>query len=446
MIRADPRLMSCALLAACVLTSGPAESQTARHPAAPTQERPATGGGRPLFVRPPADLDVVAAVLPLGNVNPAPAGGHIRPVNHMYLDYVTPRNGGTHLVDVHAMAAGRIVALFQRQTEVQGVGPVDEYEVWIQHTDEVTSYYDHLHELEARLLYPDWRDPAAGWVDIGPGRFLFLGVNGARDPVHVRPGQRLGGTRNYSTNWDIGVVDTRHIGSFLGRGVLRYPSFPEFLAQYIREGGNAPRLGPGQPFPGESFVNSACFIDYMTPPLAAEWRAKLVSGGSCGRPDWDQEGTLLGNWYRADVTAVTFENMMMTEANAISFSPYNRDPVNQVQIGVGTNFVAGWPASIAPISESVRVAAADRLTRPLAFTPDRTPGSQRNPDPAAVGVGGYACYDIPAPEFGGATHRLLVYHHSVDGVEHVELRYGPASCAVLPVWSQFTVWWGDYVR
>jgi hypothetical protein len=146
------------------------------------------------------------------------------------------------------------------------------------------------------------------------------------------------------------------------------------------------------------------------------------------------------------VTAVTFENMMMAEPNAISFSPYNRDPVNQVQIGVGTSFVAGWPASIAPISESVRAVAADRLARPLAFTPDRTPGSQRNPDPAAVGVGGYACYDIPAPEFGGATHRLLVYHHSVGGVEHVELRYGPASCATLPVWSSFTVWWGDYVR
>jgi hypothetical protein len=68
------------------------------------------------------------------------------------------------------------------------------------------------------------------------------------------------------------------------------------------------------------------------------------------------------------------------------------------------------------------------------------------PPPAAVGVGGHACYDIPAPEFGGATHRLLVYHHVVDGVEHMELRYGPASCAPLPDWSLFTVWWEDYVR
>ena len=438
MIRVDSRLVACVFLAAGVIASDRAESQTG--------EAPAAGVGRPVFVRPPADLEEVGAVVPLGNVNPAPDGGQIRPVNHMYLDYVTPRGGGTHLVGVAAMAPGRIVALFQRQTEVAGVGPVDEYQVWIQHTDEVTSYYDHLHELEPRLGLPDWRDPTAGWVVVGPGRLLFLGLNGARSPVRVHPGQRLGGTRNYFTNWDIGVVDTRRTGAFLGSGVLRYPSLSEFLAQYIREGGVAPALGPDQPFPGESFVNSACFIDLMTPPLAARWRPKLPGDGSGGRPDWDRSGTLLGTWYRADVTAVTFENMLMTETNAISFSPYNLDPSNKVQIGIGKSFVPGWPASIAPLPESLRAAAADRLARQLVFTPDRTPGSQRNPEPAAVGVGGYACYDIPSPEFGGTPHRLLVHHHSVGGVEHVELRYGPASCAVLPDWSTFTVWWGDYVR
>jgi hypothetical protein len=443
MVRADPRLTVFAFLATCVLASGPAESQAAPHSAAPAQERLATGGGRPRFARPPADPSEVAAVIPLGNVNPAPDGGHIRPVNHMYLDYVTPRNGGSHLVDVYAMAEGSIVALFQRQTDVQDVGTVDEYQVWIQHTDEVTIYYDHLHELDARLGLPDWRDPMAGWVDVGPGRFLFLGLNGARDPVRVHPGQRMGGTRNYFTNWDIGIVDTRHVGNFLGHGLLRYPTFPEFLAQYNSEGGAAPPLGPDQPFPGESFVNSTCFIDYMTPPLAAQWRAKLVGDGSCGRPDWDRSGTLLGNWYRADVTTVTFENMMKIEANAISFSPYNRDPLNKVQIGIGTNFVDNWPAAV---SSLLRDAARDRLTRQLVFTPDRTPGSERNPDPAAVGVGDYACYDIPAPDFGGDTHRLVVKHDVVGGVEHVELRYGQAPCDSPPDWSLFTVWWGDYVR
>jgi DNA-binding NarL/FixJ family response regulator len=41
-------------------------------------------------------------------------------------------------------------------------------------------------------------------------------------------------------------------------------------------------------------------------------------------------------------------------------------------------------------------------------------------------VGGYACYDVPSPEFGGATPRLLVYHHSLGRL--LSLR----RCVLLP--------------
>ena len=185
----DPTgLIARVVLAACVLASGLAEGQSE-----PTHDQLASGGGLPVFARPPADLAEVAAVIPRGNVNPAPDGGHIRPVKHMYLDYVTPRNGGNHLVDVYAMAAGTIVALFQRQTGGLAAGPVDEYQIWIQHSAEVTIYYDHLHELDARLGLPDWRDNTAGWVDVGGGRFLFLGLNGARSPVRVHPARGWAG-------------------------------------------------------------------------------------------------------------------------------------------------------------------------------------------------------------------------------------------------------------
>lgn len=439
------RMTPSAVLAACVLASCSRDTATTPQPTRPSLEVLPAGGGRPRFVRPPANLDQVAAIIPLGNVNPAAQGGHVRPVKHMYLEYLTPGNGGDQLVEVFAMAPGRIVALLHHQTSISGVGLIDEYEIWIQHTDEVTSYYDHLHVLDPGLGLPEWTDLTAGWLAVGDSQILFLGLNGVREAVRVHPGERLGGTRNYSSNWDIGIVDTRRVGAFLGGGLLRYPTFREFLAQFVSEGGTAPALDPNQPFPGEMFVNSACFLDYMTPPLAAQWRAKLLGDGSCGRPDWDRAGTLMGTWYRADVTTVTLENMAMLEPNAISFSPYNFDPANKVQIGIGTSFVAGWPAG-PPIPDALRAAATDRLTRPLQFIPDRTPGTRRNPDPAAVGVGDHACYDIPSPALGGATHRLLVYHHSIEGVEHVELRYGPVSCAILPDWSRFTTWWGDYVR
>lgn len=137
------------------------------------------------------------------------------------------------------------------------------------------------------------------------------------------------------------------------------------------EGGHVPSLSPNQPFPGESFVNSTCFLDYLTPPLAASWRAKLVGDGSCGRPGWDRSGALMGTWYRADVTAVTFQNMMNTESNAISFSPCKRDPVNRVQIGIGTSFVPGTSAEVGALHlrstrrRSMRSPLNGRPARPL---------------------------------------------------------------------------------
>ena len=56
MIRVDPRLMSFAFLAVGVLASLPAESQTARHPAAPEPERPAGVGARCLCALRPISM------------------------------------------------------------------------------------------------------------------------------------------------------------------------------------------------------------------------------------------------------------------------------------------------------------------------------------------------------------------------------------------------------
>jgi hypothetical protein len=260
----------------------------------------------PVFSHAPADLNLVSAVIPLGNVN-AVAGGHVRPVNHLYVQYLAPANGGTDSVDVDAMAAGKIVGLIQRQTQAcvlpDHTAPsgcaslpgatqmIDEYQMFIQHSEQVTLYYDHLHSLDPRLHLPDWRDDDAGWLRVGPMSMLFLGLNGARRPVEVHPGQRMGATRNYFTTWDIGVVDTRHTGAFLGSGLLRYPTFHEMALALIDAGLASFGLGPHEPFPGGMFVNATRFIDYMPPPLGAAWRAKLLGDGSGGRADWDVADT-----------------------------------------------------------------------------------------------------------------------------------------------------------
>lgn len=427
---------------------------------------------RMVFERPPADLDQVASIIPLGNVNAVP-GGHVRPVNHMYVQYLAPQDGGSASLDVDAMAEGRIVMVFHRQTEACVVpdhtvpsgcatGPgatslIDEYEIFTRHSDSLTSYYDHLHALDARLRLPDWRDDTAGWVRVGPLSILFLGANGVMEPVEVHPGQRVGATRNYFTTWDIGVVDTRRTGDLLGTGLLRYPTFRQFVEAMAASGVPVPRLRPNQPFAGEMFANAACFTDYLTPRLAREWRAKLAGGGSCGRDDWDVAGTLRGNWYRADVVDPTLDNMFAVETNAMSFSPYNLDPANQAKIGAGANFLDMLvPGPTAP--PAAIAAARERLDHGLLFTPDRTPGVHLNPDPLAVLTGDYACYDVPDPQSGPPPHPLpnhsvVVYLPVVAGEVHLKLRYFATTCANRLAFYGADVtrldsetWWGDYVR
>ncbi|MEO8036196.1 MAG: hypothetical protein ABI837_17300 [Acidobacteriota bacterium] len=435
------------------------------HRLRPEPERRRAVGSLPAFVRPPANLDQVARVIPRGNMN-AVRGGHVRPVRHMYMEYMVPRDGGSASLDVDAMASGKIVMVLHRQTEACvapdhtvpsgcASGPaatalIDEYQIFIQYTDFLTSYYDHLHSLDARLALPDWRDDHAGWVRVGPMNFLFLGANGAMAPVPVDPGQRMGATRNYFTTWDLGVVDTRRTAAFLGTGLLRYPTMPEFMAALAASGIPVEPMGPGQPFPGEMSVNSACFTDYLTPPLKTAWRAKLAGDGSCGRPDWDVAGTLQGNWYRADVTAPTLENMFAAEVNVISFSPYNFDPANQTQIGFGANFLDMLPPTAIPAAIA---AARQRLSRGLVFTTGRTPGTRQNPDPVTVHTGGYACFDAPDGQGGPGhlpPHGVVVYLPVVSGQVHLKLRYFDAPCTSLlgSIESNLetTDWWGDYVR
>lgn len=423
---------------------------------------------RLVFERAPADLDQVGAIIPRGNVN-AVRGGHVRPVNHMYVEYLVPRDGGSASLDVNSMGEGEIVMVFHRQSEACVVpdhtvpsdcasGPgatalIDEYQVFTRHTDELTSNFDHLHSLDAHLGLPDWRDDTAGWVRVGSMDILLLGKNGAVDPVRVHPGQQIGTTRNYFTTWDIGVIDTRRTGNFLGTGVLRYPTLPDFFAALVASGVSLDPMGPDQPFAGEMFVNSACFTDYLIPPLASAWRLKLLGDGSCGRPDWDLDGTLRGNWYRADVTDPTLANMFATEENAVSFSPYNLDPVSQAKFGFGASFL-----DLAPAPATIIAMARERLDHGLLLTPDPTPGTRHNRDPGTVLNGDYACYDVPDQQSGpghpSPTHGLVVYL-PVDGAGqvHLRIRYFAVSCATPlaafeanPALLTSTVWWGDYVR
>jgi hypothetical protein len=136
--------------------------------------------------------------------------------------------------------------------------------------------------------------------------------------------------------------------------------------------------------------------------------------------------------------------MRAIEEHSISFSPYNLDPANKVQIGIGRAFVDSLP----PTGEPTEIKIRERLSSGLLVTAET--GTRQNPRPMTVNLGDYACYDIPGES---ATYSLLVYHESVGGIGHLRLRYFVEPCTTLlsrigsnPAHLQTMAWSGDYVR
>jgi hypothetical protein len=92
-----------------------------------------------LFTAPPTDIQNVAGVVPLGNTNPG--GSHVLAVDHMYLNYPHPDNGGADSYPVYAMAAGKLVMVQRSQNDGR---PDPDYQIIIKYNRFVTSQFDHL--------------------------------------------------------------------------------------------------------------------------------------------------------------------------------------------------------------------------------------------------------------------------------------------------------------
>ena len=141
----------------------------------------------PVFSAPPTDIVNVAGVIPLGNTSPR--SGHVLPVDHMYLQYPDPDNGGADAYPVYAMAAGTIV-LVQRNQREDRADP--DYQIFIRHDRLVTVYYDHVHVLSPRLAaYTDGVEQ--GWLEpVGPdAALLFPGRSPGRRLQYPARGHRM---------------------------------------------------------------------------------------------------------------------------------------------------------------------------------------------------------------------------------------------------------------
>ncbi len=333
---------------------------------------------------PPANIADVAGIIPLGSSHPGPGSGrgHVMPVNHMYLNYLIPSNGGANAYAVRAPAAGEVVMVnWTHQT----TAPTDDYGIYLSFGDALSAWVEHVHELSPALAtYLDTY--SASWHDVAafPGfKIMFLGQGAGQPPtLPLAAGDLLGNTRDYTTNWDVGMVDACRTTPSANLGPRRYPTLMEMAAA----------MGivlPAPPFPGNKFLNAVCFLDYLSPALRPDWQALLVSSPqSCGRVIWDLPGTLQGTWFNPAVDSWPDESVLFRlEKAAFVIVPSAFLPETEIQISIASgdpDFSALDPGGIYP-----------QLAFAFHVVFDSTPGALVDPPPSAVGPDTTVCYNLP---------------------------------------------------
>ncbi len=383
-----------------------------------------------VFTHGPTDITNVAEVIPLGNLNPG--GGHTLAVDHMYLGYPVPISNGAYAYPVYSMGDGAVVMVLQTQNAGR---PDPDYELYIAHTAQLTSYFDHLHGLSQRLQTYLATVPDLAWINVGGvGRIVLLGQRGAPAPLPVVAGEQLGVTKSYSSNWDVGVIDVRHHTYFEGQGSRRYPMFVDYLQLLGVDAEPA--------FRGQQTINSACFIDYLQEDLRTAWAALLASTPQgCGRPGWDMPGRLRGAWFNPAVDAASPPPLFELTSAAVSIIPDNLAPTSRVQIGIasGSPFAALDPGGIYP-----------QLRQPLKVTMDQVPGARINPDPAQVGPStGTVCYDLDYEGDGGRRYNSILFRMVSDRRVAIKLDPTPSvgpRCSSTALGEPDATWTTTYVR
>lgn len=331
---------------------------------------------------PPANLADVAGIIPLGSSHPgvASGNGHVIPVNHMYLNYLVPENGGADAYAVRAMAAGEVVMV--SWTHRTTGAPADDYGIYLFFGDALSAWVEHVHALSPALqahldAYPgDWHEGFPGF------KIMFLGQAGQPAALAVAGGELLGYTRDYSSNWDVGVVDACHTTLPANPGPRRYPTLMEMAAA----------MGivlPAPPFPGNRFSNAACFLDYLAPALRPAWQALLVSTPpGCGRVIWDLPGSLQGTWFNPAVDTWPDESVLVRlEKAAFAIVPSALNPETEIQISIAS----GDP----DLSALDPGGSAPQLAFAFHVVVDASPGALIDPVPSAVGPDTTVCYDLP---------------------------------------------------
>jgi hypothetical protein len=376
-----------------------------------------------VFTHGPTDATMVDGVIPLGNLNPR--DNHVLAVDHMYLN--VPIGRGITAVPVYAMANGTVVMIARWWHE--DLVKYD-YGIWMQHSAGVTSYFIHVTQFTTRIIDQIQMAPDA-WTPVAPGFDIMLFGQGAAPPrFSVTGGERL--AYSFGHTWDVGVIDTRVRGAFLGRGERRYPTLDDYIA--------ALGLPYVAPYPGQQTLNAACFIDYLAPAIRSTWFDLLASSPKwCGFAGHDVSARLRGAWFSTNVDAAPEPPLFQLQTGALSVIPDNLRPLTHVQIGIGSGGLSGLdPDDLLPQLDDAFFVAVDF-----------TPGARVNPDPTAVRARtGTVCYDLRHNAEGAVRYNALFFNLAGGRGVQVKLdatAYAAPACATSGL-PEPDGSWAAYVR
>jgi hypothetical protein len=261
----------------------------------------AVGKGPVRFTHAPMRLADIERIVPYGLM----VGGHVCPIDHGYF-YPKPLRAGESHFDVLAPADGFIVVIGHR-TQMAGsterARDYDDYALTIEHSGTFYTQYDLLTQLDRSVL---------DQLDAGVRERFTRKQMGPPVPtrIAVKGGQVIGKVGGRSL--DFGVVNTEvKLAGFLT---------PKLYGHY------AWRVHVVDPF------------DFFDEPLRSQLLALNVRKVKpfFGRIDYDVDGRLIGNWFRAGTGGYAGDRSDPRGywMGHLAFAPHHVDPA-KIVVSIG---------------------------------------------------------------------------------------------------------------
>ena len=243
-----------------------------------------------LFSSPPADIEKVVFIIPLGTMKDE----HVYPTDHQY--YVASyyqELEDENAVDVYSPGDGIVTEIEYHDYQTGSTTMEQDYRVIIKHTDTIYSYFIHIDNLSEKI--------AETVTDLTPQQ--HEDVRPVEVNIQVEAGEKIGtykGTLDYNVvdyNIEIGIINIESYGT-------------ESFKLYIQD-----------PF---LYFNESL----KTQLIAKCQRSTSPEGGTI---DYDIDGKLVGTWFLENADSYEY---MEGERDGLAFVYHNID-TDHVIVSIG---------------------------------------------------------------------------------------------------------------